>query len=335
MKVKILVVACTCLFNIALFSQNDSSAYQKFYSDFINLYKDTYKPPANNYYEALTKTCNYTFNAFNPKLSAALKEISGNSLIAEKEALDTLFLKVFAQLKTKDIWIGATDIYSDNQDFFRTYNDRICPCYTSKISATDPGEKLLKVLQDCNYAIGKDTAFLRVLLQSNSKHTAKDFIRLQQYFSLYIYANCPVINYHQNESLKYAAAFDQYYNSLSLLKRWEGENVVRYYKNKMLDSLVAIFPQYKKYEAELKTAAKKMEAGNVVLRGSYNAIAAGKSPELSVQFYNGADGFTLFGKAAMKLSANGLDSKIVSFKYSPDKAPSFDREEIIINPVKD
>lgn len=329
------MIACICLLNIAVFSQNDSSAYQKFYADFITVYKDVYKPPVKNYYEALTKTCNFTFNAFNPNLSKALKEVSGTYTISEKEALDTLFTKVFTQIKNKDIWICAPDIYAKNQDFFGTYNDRLCPCYTSKVAATDPSEKLLKVLQECNYAIAKDTAFFRVLFKSNSQHTAKDFILLQQYFSLYTYANCPVINYHQNESIKNAAAFDQYFNSLSLLKRWEGENVVRYYKTKMLDSLVAIFPGYKKYEGELKKAAKKMETGNVVLRGSYNAFAAGKSPDLLLQFYNGKDGFTLFGKAEMKLSANGLDSKIVSFKYSPDKASSFDREEIIINPVKD
>ena len=335
MKIRLVLVAFICLVNQLVYSQNDSTNYQKFYADFVRIYKDISKPPLKNYYEVLSKSCNYSFNPFNPRFARALKDVTDTYKVSETVAIDTLFKRVFTEIKQQDLWINFPDIYKDNRDFFDMYNNGLCPCYTSKVTNADPMEKLLKVAGECNVALSKDTAFVKRFFNSNGKHTMKDFLALQRYFDLYLYINCPIVNYHQNETIENVAVYDDYFNTLSLLKRWDGENVIRYFRKNMFDSLAVIFPGYKKYLGELKKAMKNTDGNDVKLHVSYNANIRDKDPEILVHFYNHKSSFTGFAQVEMKLSGTGLFSTIISFKYTVESDRHKNTEEIIIKPVTD
>ena len=75
MKIKLWWACFICLLGYPVFAQTDSTAYQRFYSDFVTLYKNVSNTPSKNYYDALNTTVEFTFNPFNPLFSKALASV--------------------------------------------------------------------------------------------------------------------------------------------------------------------------------------------------------------------------------------------------------------------
>jgi hypothetical protein len=310
------------------FSQTDSTAYQKFYSSFLKLFKEISVPPLKNYYNALEQTASFTFTPLDPLFVDALSEISGSSNNSEAAAVDSLFFKVFGQLRKQDLWISATAIYNTKKELFELYNGRLCPCISSKITEPDITEKLLKVVINCNNDLAKDSSFINSL-KRGANYAVNDFYRLQQYFSMYLYSACEILNYKMNEVIKNSSALSSYYAGIGYLKRKAGEDAIRYFTNNQWDSLAIIFPGYKKYIPEFKKIVVKLKKATGKPRTHFDGEIQTKIPQIVLTYIKG-DQSELLGEVIMATSANTINAKIVSVKYNAISNKNRNDEEIIM-----
>jgi hypothetical protein len=333
MKTKSGLVVIICLLNFSVFSQQDSTAYQKFYKEFVDFYAYVAKPPLKNYYDALSTTAKYNFNPFNPLFIKVLASTSKINKVDEPKALAILFNQVFTQFKKEDIWITIPDIYQNKKPLFELYNTVICACYTLKVKANNTTQDLLKASRDCNYKLAKDTTFLTAIKNVGGDSAMRDFIKFQQYFSLYNYANCNIVNSKQNESLLDGAVYEQYITGIAYYKSKESENVMRYYKDKKWDSLAIIFPGYKKFIPELNRIQLKLKASGGIARADFNMPMTGSIPKIVVTYFKNKKD-ELYGELVMSASAYALNATIVSIRFNELKPGKKDSgEEIIMSPV--
>jgi hypothetical protein len=311
MKIRLLLTA-VC-FSLRVFSQSDSTAYQIFYADFLSLYKEIAAAPLKNYYDALDKTASFTFTPLNPRFVSALSQTTSVNNVSEANAVDSLFLKVFNQLKTGDLWLNAKEIYKTNEEAFTSYNDYLCPCISSKITNADMMDKLLAVVKKCSYDLVKDSSFINTIKKAGKNNTLNEFYRLQQYFSMYVYNNCDILNYKMNETIKNSSVFSQYYAGINYLKKREGENAIRFFNNKQWDSLAIIFPGYKKYTAIFNKILIKLKKSSGIAYAHFNVSKEYKIPEIVLTYKAGEN--MLLGEVVMATSSNTINSNITSIKY--------------------
>ena len=90
----------------------------------------------------------------------------------------------------------------------------------------------------------------------------------QPYASLYFYQACDVINFHWNETSFYTA-INSWIDGITWLKNDEAKKMIGFYNLKQLDSLSAIFPDYKNFIAALNKALNKMKETDIQTSGVY------------------------------------------------------------------
>jgi hypothetical protein len=329
MKISVLFISLFCGLHFIAFSQNGCSHYKTFYNGFLSRYMEQTKPPLQNYYEALSNAAKSSFTPYNPYFEKALSETIKNDKLSEMDALDTLFNRVFREIKLKGLWINATEIYNDKKELFEVYNRYQCPCYTSKVKNTDRMEKLLKAVQDCTGDMVKDTAFINGIRQKGGNNTLNDLFALQQYASLYMYANCEIINSKLNESIKNYPVYEMYFAWVSAVKVEEGKNVMRYFRNKQYDSLAVIFPGYRKYINEFNKIELILKKPVEFKYSNYQGVTYNNIPKIILVYAKNKKG-ELLGEVNFTTTANAVHSTILSINFTKYKPMKLNDEDRII-----
>jgi hypothetical protein len=319
LKINIIITGLLFLACQSGFSQTDSTAYQKFFAEFLAIYKDFSKPPFKNYYQVISNTAKFSFTTSDPLFVNALAETAEKNKVAEKDALEILFDRVYTDLKNNYLWVMSQDIYRGKKDMFEVYFNSLCPCFTSKVSKTDMMEKFLEVQKRCNYELTTDTIFLNKLKTVAGGTTLKELYDVANYLAMYMYGNCDILYYRFNETIKSTPVLEQYLSGINFLKSREGEAVIRYFKAKQPDSLSLIFPGYKKYSSEFEKITTNTDAKTVTTRGYFISQRQGGLPTIYVRFYKNKEDYNPFARAEMTVSDISLKSKIISIKYYKEK----------------
>lgn len=301
------------------FSQTDSTAYQKFFAGFLDIYKHFSKPPLKNYYEVINNAAKFSFTTFDPLFVNALAETAKKNKVAEKDALEMLFDRVYTDLKKDYLWVMALDIYESKKELFEVYFNSLCPCFTSKVSKTDGMEKFVEVQKQCTYEMITDTIFINKLKTVAGGTTMNQLYEVANYLTLYLYGNCEILFYKFNETIKGSPVFEQYLSGIKFLKSWEGEAAIRYFKTSQADSLSLIFPDYKKYRSEFEKIITNTGGKTVTTRSYFVAQRQDGLPKIYVSFYKNKEEYNPFARAEMTVSDLSIKSKIISLRYFKEK----------------
>jgi hypothetical protein len=317
MKIKSLLATLLLMLSLSCFAQKDSTASQKFYADFINLYKEISKPPLGNFFEILSTTAKFTFNPYNPYFINALRETSKTLKVEETVALDTLFRRTFASLTHHDLWISSKEIYATQKPLLNVYSGSVCPCLTAEIKRTDMMEQLVAAMKKCIAKLSTDSSFAGRVKNLAGNKTTNDLFALQPYMALNLYEECPVLNARFNQTIMNYPVGEQYFTGLSFTNNREAENAVRYFTSKRYDSLQIIFPGYKKFIADLTKIKTIMQRPGIKMGSNYIRSEAGKPAAVSLTFFKGD---LTFAELTLTNAASALQSAITAAKlkiYNP------------------
>lgn len=303
----------------AAFSQTDSSQYQKFFAEFLTLYKDFSKPPLKNYYEVLSNAGKFSCDIKDPLFVNALSEISKEKKIQEEEAIDLLLERVYADLRKQYLWISSTDVYDSKKEMFALYNENLCGCLNSKVKSSDMGEVFLKAQKECTTAMIYDTVFRNKLKTIAGGTTLNEMYAVSNYLTIYMYGNCDVFYDKLNWTI-FSTGAEQYFFGIKYLKARQGESSIKYFRAGQLDSLSLIFPDYQKYKSELQKAIASNKGKNFYTKGSYFRTETTRGlPVVDVRFYKGPENSYPIGRIELTLSGTNINSKIISIKYFKEK----------------
>jgi len=312
MKLKIALLLISTAILYQGYSQSSKSSYDKFLSDVAEGYQELSKPPIKNYWEVLTNTAKYLFTPDNPLFLDAIRDRAEQYNGNEEQALDSLFTQVFRFLKANALWNANREVLKDHQNMFQIYNSQLCPCITSGVTRKSELNEVLKVQKTCIADIITDTAFLYRLKSVAGENTLNDMFKLQQFLAMYMYGNCDIINYKLNEVLYGSFVHEQYRNAISMLRRREGEKVLRLFAEKKYDSLALIFPSFKKYTKQLTEANNKIKEPGMSMR-SYYFQGRGK-PAISRTYISITDSVPVGIDVTFFNSENKLRSVITSME---------------------
>lgn len=305
-----------------------SPARDKFFTFFNESYQEIAKPPLVNYFVNLNNAIELSFSTENKYFIPALTETAARYKISEAAAADSLYYYSLNKLLAEKLWIGYDDIYKDYQAAFKAYNDAFCPCITKNFKATDYIEKMMPVLQKCIAEFVTDTAAQSNIRRYAGDKTLNDIFRRQQYFSLYIYQNCEVVKASMNQVLR-QEAYSGYAAARSSEKNNRAKNAVNYYRDKKLDSLAIIFPNYKKFTKELNEAVVLAKANGT--RYTAYFLSNGEEKNSIVNFFNEE---AQLGDMTATFSSDVINATITKVAFRKQE-PRSDTSEIIIRPIED
>jgi hypothetical protein len=271
--------------SLFVFSQSDSTAYQRFFAYYLKQYKEESKQPLGNFFVVLTNAAQNTFFVENPLFVNALTELSNRLNISEDVAFDSLFQKTLRDAKENYLWVNSLEIYNKEKPFFELYNHHLCNCLTQQISKKDRMDKLMAALQTCTGRLIVDTGYTNAMKRIAGDKTLNDLNKLQNYLTMYVYQNCEIINYKFNEAAFGYPVYGQYNSGLELLKETQAENAIKYFKAKQLDSLSNIFPNHKKFMKTFNTILSKSKANGVTFRSNYMARRKDENPKTYVTLF--------------------------------------------------
>ncbi len=312
--------------------QNDSLIY----SNLLNVYKKESKPPINNYFIVLSNTATGAFNIENKNFANALFAFSKSNKISEKDALEKMFIKTFSKFNKEGLWIYSENIYSENKKLLESFYNSVCPCISSKVN--DNMQKILSSLQQCTTTLFKDSNYIKNVKSTLGEKSLNEFYNLKQYFTIYMYQNCPIINKSFNESILYSSVYDQYNKSVSNVKRASAENALKYFINNQFDSLQIVFPNYNKYQKEFFQIKKLMKDKSLVKNSYYNSynIERGNNVRITLQKEDYLAGTIVFTNTSS--SYNSKIEKIAFSSFKPSKKDNeiieIIEEEVISTPNK-
>ena len=99
MRLKSFLTVLLLFLKLQGFSQSDSTAYQKFFADFLNDYRELSQLPIYNYNDVLSNTGKLAFTLSNPLFKEAISDMANRSKIEEMDAITLLFDKADLTVK--------------------------------------------------------------------------------------------------------------------------------------------------------------------------------------------------------------------------------------------
>lgn len=307
-------------------AQNTSPARDKFFAYFTEVYLELSKPPLLNYYENLNNTIALSFSNENKTFIPALMELATKYKISEEDAADSLYQYSLRKLVAEKFWVTFGDVYKEYNQAFKAYSDALCPCITEKLKPTDFFERLSPVLQECIARIVIDsTTATNIRLYAGDK-TMNEIFRKQQYFSMYLYQNCNTVKQALNQLLR-SEAYSSYASVRTEEKGNRAKNILRYYRDKKMDSLALVFPTYKKFTSELNDAVALLKTKGA--NSSAYSLTEDNNVTAVVNFFT-TEG--MLGDMVTSFASNAIYAPVtkLSFqKMEPRKEPNGDRIEEI------
>lgn len=161
---------------------------------------------------------------------------------------DTVFnrLSIYLLNKTSSENVKYTDI-------LQVYQSGICPCITSKLSGEEPWKHYVKALNKCDDSLRNDQKYWKRFTDLVTKVPSPERSRLGYLMERFVFLRCPAL---KNAGFDYAQKLvadhqdELVYTLGEYLFRWPAY----YYDRKQVDSLSGLFPTYKKFEQDLKSA---------------------------------------------------------------------------------
>ena len=310
--------------SIKLFSLGQAN--ENFTNYFIKNYKELSKPPLNNYFVVLNNTVNTNFNMENPFFVDALNEIKKDKKVTERNALDSLFNINFKMIRQNSVWISSPEILNQNKDFFKVYNDEICPCLTSKVKKNDFLEKMIDAQKSCFSNLMTDTFLLRQIREKGGNKTLNELYKLQPYFAMYFYENCNILNYKFNETLNNLAV-EQYTRAITKYKIEDVKDLIRFFDTKKFDSLKLLFPKYLSFIKDLQNFSEiynqKETRSSFFYTGGFNNI----EKNIIVTISNNEK---IIGEYTFANSTNEFLTNIYSLKFKKYKQRRSNNKEQIL-----
>lgn len=305
-------------------AQNASPARDKFYAYFTEVYLELSKPPLLNYYENLNNTIALSFSNENKTFIPALMELAARYKISEEDAADSLYQYSLRKLVAEKFWITFDDVYKEYNQAFKAYSDGLCPCITERLKPTDFFERLSPVLQECVARLITDSTTATNIRLSAGDKTMNEIFRKQQYFSMYLYQNCNTVRQALNQVLR-SEAYSSYASVRTEEKGNRAKNILRYYRDKKMDSLTAVFPTYKKFTNELNSAIEILRTKGA--NSSAYSLTEDNNVTAVVNFFT-AEG--MIGDMLTNFASNAIYAPVTKVsvqKIDPLKNPPTDKIE--------
>jgi hypothetical protein len=207
--------------------------------------------------------------------------------------------------------------FSKSPDVFRTYLQGMCPCIAGRVKKGANAAKIGNLLGSCEDSLAKDKPYIKKfqeILKKNSEAT-KDK-KLGSIMTKYLLLTCYDLYEH---SLDYILTvnLEQYVKIQEAATPYLFKRPTALYQRNMMDSLVLFFPDYKKYENDIRKviALGNPGPGYIVTEGPVKASdTQGSKVLLLFNLKNGE--VVVVGQLAFSYTRT-IPIKILSYSFTP------------------
>jgi hypothetical protein len=200
------------------------------------------------------------------------------------------------------------------EDMMYEYKRAMCPCITARLPAKEPWKKYFTVLNACEDSLRKDKKYFKKFSELAQKVPVADQKRMTYLLEKCTFLRCVPL---KDAVMAYADKVitdryeDQSYRVADYMFRWPAY----YYDKKMIDSLKILFPNYKKFETDLKSAALMDNIEYIVSEGPtpYSNTEGNKL----ITFYSVISGPAKIEGQLLVTYTRKVETTLTSYTFTP------------------
>ena len=268
-----------------------AAAFDQLTKEFEDFYFITLKKQ-DNFFEALLDPSSFILRINNPSFRGAKKDLSIRYPEKDNEALVKLLAdSMIRTAGMKLLWKGLEPDKEKFEKVLKDYVDKTCACATVKLKEEKESE-LPNVMKNCEIELLKDDQFRNRMFVNTLTLTPSEKAKLQEYSAKFNYAYCKAWNNYFNNAI-IDLVYGNYVSDLRRMVYDIDEEILSLYKRKKTDSLLNVFPEYKKHtadfdkvismKAQLRSSFSNQETEGVVTRVTRTYISTQKQKRLLAQ----------------------------------------------------
>jgi hypothetical protein len=293
----------------------DSSAIQKLQGQFRQVYYDHDEPDAN-FFNRLYRASIVVFNLQNdPFFDELTTRKKKNKSIPNDSLAGKIFDTVVLWFTQNHLWDNNPDAPSRYRTIFTRYNEKMCPCATTKLLSKDYRIDQSD-LGDCMTMLAMDTSYANTLRRDAGSTTVNELMNISQLAGVYLFEKCPALY-----RFFLMIPRDEVRASASVRTRWffhDAEKmVVDLYTIKSFAKLAEFFPAYKSYTAEISPIKELIAKKELISTIDRKELAPGKTEITKTYYSNESKKLVIHGQVIYVFSEDNVDGSLLSLRFIP------------------
>lgn len=320
---KIIIIGFVTLITGKCFAQ-DSTSFEKLLSQFTEAYYYSAKQKPNNVYVDNLVTASGVLSLYNEDFKNAKKifklrfPLKDDKWLVEK--VSDSIVHVFINTA---LWKGRENELDRYGNTLSLFLEKSCQCYSEQIN-NKAYLTLNEAVSKCNQVIVTDTLFISMLNQSMSNLALNEKIELQKIVPTYIYQHCKIVNDTINSFIS-DNVYGNYYSFLQDLCFNADKILIHYFLNKNKDSLKTLFPNYFKFEANIK---KAVPVYKIAFNGSVDFGREEKEKRTLTKTF--IENHKIIGRVIYSIIIQNDEIKMLNYVYiPPSKISVADKKKIL------
>lgn len=280
---------------------------------FVEIYQTTNKE--ENYVTRLAEAAAGFFIQDHDVLEESIKTLQKKYKMPADSIVNIIFDSIMLSFSKNHMW-GE---YADKKERFlpvlEKYNKVLCPCIGKKIEMVQPIEE--KDFVDCGADLATDTSYKNGLLRAMGTLTIKGAQEVAEMANIYMHQHCEewyrfILLVVQDEVIwRYISDREDKFYDIE-------KKIFKFYKTQSPE-LTKLFPDYKKYEPDLKTVSNILGKKSYVLRFSDQKIESSGQFSIILTYYDFDKGSQpiLHGQLVYTLKEGAPEAPVVSLRFTP------------------
>jgi hypothetical protein len=299
---------------------------------FLEVYDQTDK--TKNFFERLYQANDFFFSLFNDRATLAVGALQKKNKLNIDSAVSIIYdtvMTTFARDHALDEFRGDNEKYLP---FLKFYNEKLCPCIGEKFRQSAPRTPEEKDLAECLQKLALDTSYLNGVRRNMGSATMNELFDASKMAMPYMYQHCSDLYNFYSGLMRYMASnyAQQLDRNLSVID----QTVLRQFEAQSPE-LPKIFPDYKKFETDIKSANAEFRKKGALYLVDRSSTASGQLTVVKTYYGHNNGKLALFGQIVYVLKEQTVGAPMLSFKFTPgdkikDPNQYLDRMEDVLEP---
>lgn len=281
-------------------------------ASFIDMHAHTNK--SGNFFNPLLEASKWFFSTGNKPFISAVSALRKQLKIGVDSSVRLIFDTLMNNYVTNHLWDEYPGQPEKNVDLFSYCNKTICPCVSAKINKS-PSKRLDENdMKDCVVNLATDTAYLNTIKRIAGSMTMNEIYAISQLSPLYSMQHCPELCNYFLSIIKENSAYLCIYE-LKRQFRDADHTIIALYNKKDFTGLAAIFPEYKKFEQQIKQVSKLFDQGRMSIYPVQKITALGSLDFINTYYTYKNSKPLVLGQVLYTIKEDAFDAPILSIKF--------------------
>ena len=290
---------------------------KKLSKDFGEFYGQTDK--TQNFYARLSDASIEFFSSENKLFTSAVTNIAKELKINIDSSAGLVFDSVMNNYIQNHLWDTDIDVLEKNKELFSYYNSKMCPCVSEKIKYTPHGILDEKGAKDCVSSLITDTSYLNTLRKIAGSKTINELFDISQQAGLFAMQHCFALRQYFVGLVKSSSVDLYLYKIKNRLTNADYVIFTLYQKNDIA-GLIALFPEYKKFESHIKQMNAFLSKGRFTILPKQETTTSGLLNFIKTYYIYQTKKPVIVGQVLYTIKEFLPDAPVLSLKFnSPDR----------------